>query len=203
MLSRVRLTATPWTIGRQASLSMGISQARILDWVAMPSSRGSSQSRVQTQVSCIAGGFFTVWATREAHMIGPRSYLRQGWVGNLVFHTVSPSWCYNIKNLWIVLHPSMQWGRGKREPHLQETAKSTPAPSCALKMNQTRWCKLVEPGSPALKADSLLSEPLGKSIHIPKGPSVGGMLVLTCINCRSRNDLTDEERTVFTHRVEE
>ena len=143
VLSHVRLTATPWTIGRQASLSMGISQARILDWVAMPSSRGSSQSRVQTQVSRIAGGFFTVWATREAHMIGPRSYLRQGWVGNLVFHTVSPSWCYNIKNLWIVLHPSMQWGRGKREAHLKETAKSTPAPSCALKMNQTRWCKLV------------------------------------------------------------
>jgi len=143
VLSPVRLTATPWTIGRQASLSMGISQARILDWVAMPSSRGSSQSRVQTQVSRIAGGFFTVWATREAHMIGPRSYLRQSWVWNLVFHTLSPSWCYSIKNLWIVLHPSMQWGRGKREPHLQETAKSTPAPSCALKMNQTRWCKLV------------------------------------------------------------
>ena len=32
----------------------------------MPSSRGSSQPRDQTQVSCIAGGFFTVWATREA-----------------------------------------------------------------------------------------------------------------------------------------
>ena len=32
----------------------------------MPSSRGSSQLRDQTQVSCIAGGFFTLWATREA-----------------------------------------------------------------------------------------------------------------------------------------
>ena len=41
-------------------------QARILEWVAMPSSRGSSYSRDQTQVSCIAGGFFTIWATREA-----------------------------------------------------------------------------------------------------------------------------------------
>jgi len=39
---------------------MGILQARILEWVAMPSSRGSSQSRDQTQVSCTAGGFFTV-----------------------------------------------------------------------------------------------------------------------------------------------
>ena len=42
------------------SWSMGILQARILEWVAMPSSRGSSQPRDQTQVSCIAGGFFTV-----------------------------------------------------------------------------------------------------------------------------------------------
>ena len=61
----------------------------------------------------------------------------------------------------------------------------------------------IEPGSPALKADSLLSEPPGKSIHILKGPSVGGMLFLTCIYCRSRNGLTDEERTVSTDRVEE
>ena len=42
------------------------SQARILEWVAMPSSRGSSQPRDQTQVSHIAGRFFTSWATREA-----------------------------------------------------------------------------------------------------------------------------------------
>ena len=44
----------------------GIFQARILEWVASPFSRGSSQSRDQTQVSHIAGGFFTIWATREA-----------------------------------------------------------------------------------------------------------------------------------------
>ena len=37
----------------------GIFQARILEWVAIPFSRGSSQPRVQTQVSYIAGGFFT------------------------------------------------------------------------------------------------------------------------------------------------
>ena len=38
----------------------GILQARILEWVAIPFSRGSSQPRDQTQVSCIAGGFFTI-----------------------------------------------------------------------------------------------------------------------------------------------
>ena len=44
----------------------GILQARILEWVVFPFSRGSSQPRDQTQVSHIAGGFFTSWATREA-----------------------------------------------------------------------------------------------------------------------------------------
>ena len=45
---------------------LGMSQTRTLEWVAMPSSRGSSQPRDRTQVSHIEGGFFTVWATREA-----------------------------------------------------------------------------------------------------------------------------------------
>ena len=44
----------------------GILQARILESVAISFFQGSFQSRDQTQVSCIAGGFFTVWATREA-----------------------------------------------------------------------------------------------------------------------------------------
>ena len=44
----------------------GILQARILEWVAFPFSRGSSNPRDQTQVSHIAGGFFISWATREA-----------------------------------------------------------------------------------------------------------------------------------------
>ena len=56
----------PWTAAHQASLSMGILQARILEWIAMPSSGASSQPRDRSQVSCIAGGFFTIWATREA-----------------------------------------------------------------------------------------------------------------------------------------
>ena len=44
----------------------GILQARILQWVAFPFCKGSSQLRDQTQVSRIAGGFFTSRATREA-----------------------------------------------------------------------------------------------------------------------------------------
>ena len=45
----------------------GIFQARILEWIAFPFSRGSSQPSVQTQVSHIVGRFFTSWTTREAH----------------------------------------------------------------------------------------------------------------------------------------
>ena len=87
-LSRVRLLATTWTAAHQAPLSMGFSrqeywsglplpslmdctvhwilQARILEWVAFLFSKGSSQSRDGTQVSRVAGGFFTIWATRKA-----------------------------------------------------------------------------------------------------------------------------------------
>ena len=52
-------SATPRTVARRAPLSMGILRARILEWVAMPSSTGSSQPRDPTEVSFIAGGFFT------------------------------------------------------------------------------------------------------------------------------------------------
>jgi len=43
----------------------GILQKRILEWVAVLFSRGSSPPRDQTQVSCFAGRFFAVWAIRE------------------------------------------------------------------------------------------------------------------------------------------
>ena len=44
---------------------LGILQARILEWVAIPFSRVSSWHRERIWVSCIAGRFFTIWATRE------------------------------------------------------------------------------------------------------------------------------------------
>ena len=88
-LSCAWLLATPWTAAYQAPPSMGFSrqvywsglplpspwyiylvpeilQVRILEWVAFLFSRGSSQPRDQTQVSCTVDWFFTSWATREA-----------------------------------------------------------------------------------------------------------------------------------------
>ena len=53
---------------------MGILQARIQEWVVIPSSRGFSQPRDWTQVSRIAGRFFTDWATREAQEYWSEAY---------------------------------------------------------------------------------------------------------------------------------
>ena len=47
----------------------GIFYARMVEWAAFPFSRGSSQSRDQTQASHIAGRFFTSWATREVEWV--------------------------------------------------------------------------------------------------------------------------------------
>ena len=53
----------------------GILQARVLEWVPISFSRGSSQPRDQTQVSGTAGRLFTIWATREAHCLHQTSFL--------------------------------------------------------------------------------------------------------------------------------
>ena len=55
-----------WSVAHQVSLVHGISQARILEWVAILFPRGSSWPRDRIRVSHIAGRFFTIWATWEA-----------------------------------------------------------------------------------------------------------------------------------------
>ena len=63
----VQTLCDPMDCSLPGSSVHGILQARILEWVAVPVSRGSSQPRnFESGVSCIAGGFFTSWATREA-----------------------------------------------------------------------------------------------------------------------------------------
>ena len=58
LLSHVQLFVTPLDCSPPGSFGHGVPQARILEWVAMSSSRGSSPPRDRTQVSHIAGGFF-------------------------------------------------------------------------------------------------------------------------------------------------
>ena len=109
-----------------------ISQARILEWVAMPSSlQGGFQPRDRTCVSCIAGGLFTNWATREAcsilyifiyniNLINniPYSNYRHRFVYTCLFNTcyifkicVCVCVCVCVyKHLFHVL-PTILWGR--------------------------------------------------------------------------------------------
>ena len=61
-------SATPWTVTQPDSSVRGILQVRILEWVAISSSRGSSWPRDRTQdscISCTAGWFSYRWATGE------------------------------------------------------------------------------------------------------------------------------------------
>ena len=61
-------TVTSWAVAHQALLSMGILQARILGWIAVPSSRGLPSPGVDSasRISCIGSGFFTTSVTWEA-----------------------------------------------------------------------------------------------------------------------------------------
>ena len=60
LLSRVQLFATPWAVSLPGSSIHGIFQASVLEWAAVSFSRGSSQPRNRTQVSCIADRHFTI-----------------------------------------------------------------------------------------------------------------------------------------------
>ena len=75
-LSRVRLSATPCTVAYHAPPSTGW----ILEWVAISFSRGSSQPKDRTWVSCTVGRRFTVWATREASYMQSTSCKILGWI---------------------------------------------------------------------------------------------------------------------------
>ena len=66
LVTQLCVFVTPWTVAPQAPLSMGTPQARILEWVAMPSSRGSSDLGIEPSSltsPALAGRFFTTSAT--------------------------------------------------------------------------------------------------------------------------------------------
>ena len=80
----------------------GILQVRILEWVAFPFSRGSSQPRDRTQVSHIAGGFVTNWAIREAQLF-PNHHSKL-WKAHLKIWKKSSRPQINIHAFWF-RHP--------------------------------------------------------------------------------------------------
>ena len=89
----------------------GIFQARILEWVAISFSRVSSRPRDWTEVSCIVGRCFTVWATRE-ELIHPnkcvflykkdlQSHVSKSWVFKTIQINISKLWEIN---LWFLVN---------------------------------------------------------------------------------------------------
>ena len=76
----------------------GILQARILEWVAFPFSRGSSKLRAWTQVSRIAGGFFTYWAKGKPKNTGMGSLYHL----QRIFPTQESNW--GLLNCWWILY---------------------------------------------------------------------------------------------------
>ena len=70
----------------------GIFQARVVEWIAISFSGGSSQPRNRTRVSCIAGKCFTVWATREAKHARPPCPSPTSW--SLLNLSPLSRWCH-------------------------------------------------------------------------------------------------------------
>ena len=93
----------------------GILQARIVEWVVLPFSRGSSQPMVRTCFSCIAGRFFTIWTTREALCCwrrGGHYWVKKVRGGKLVGELSLTSmiwaikWCRSLKSpIWQYQNP--------------------------------------------------------------------------------------------------
>ena len=168
----------------------GILQARILEWVAFPFSRGSSQPRDWNQVSHIASRFFTSWATREAqsghgliHIIQkvaqPRSYSMRteaepwgreeiGGTACLLSH-FSRVWL--SVTLWSVACQaplSMEFSRREYWSGLQFPPRGDlPQPSIQLVSSASPAWQVISlstepPGKPRWQVISLSTEPLGK-----------------------------------------
>ena len=95
----------------------GILQARILEWVVISFSRGSSRCRDQTRVSCIAGRWFTNWAMREAlicHyiLLKPKQRWPKEWALTLTTDLGDSIVSVVACPLWQVCHPGQDAGGG-------------------------------------------------------------------------------------------
>ena len=95
----------PMDCSPPGSFVHGILQARTLEWGAISFSRGSSRPRDRTQVSHIAGRFFNLWATREAHIkcLLLLSRFSRVWLGATPLtgaHQASPSMGFSRQEHW-------------------------------------------------------------------------------------------------------
>ena len=78
----------------------GILQARILEWVAIPFSRGSSQPRDWTLVFCIAGSFFMVWAAMHPTLRNPEPFCFQNLCRKVYFPPLEAFWVCSLLSVF-------------------------------------------------------------------------------------------------------
>ena len=114
----------------------GIFQARILEWVTIPFSRGSFQPRDRTQISCIAGRFFTIWATREVLSF---TYSQQ--IPNSAQHIIN----FTEKQKYVELY---KWKSGKDSPGRLEV--------CSLSASSNGWLNSRRPREEPARSRHLL-----------------------------------------------
>ena len=115
------IVCSPMEWGPPGSSVRGIFQARILEWVAISFSRGSSQPRNQTRIFCIADIHFTVWATREAILSTNSTYF--SWCNNTTETCII---CIFLKYMWSI-HHNKPYGRLWYSPQLEMTETCTHA----------------------------------------------------------------------------
>ena len=111
LLSRVRLFATPRTVAYHVPSSTGFS-TRVLEWVAISFSRGSSQPRNWTWASRIAGRHIITWATREAN----ESKRFTIWFSNSITWYISKR--SENTNIWIFI--AAYWLKNEKNFHVYQ-----------------------------------------------------------------------------------
>ena len=116
----------PMNCSLPGSSVYGILQTRILEWVVIPFSMGSSQPRDWIQISCTAGRFFTIWATNrqvnEMIINDPRSLL--------YFFPSSSTWDFQVQGsrLSFSIMSTLQRVRKRKksiDPHIKKTPRSS------------------------------------------------------------------------------
>ena len=167
LLSRVRLFVTPMDYSPPGSSVHGILQARILEWIAILFSRESPQPRDATQVSFIAGRFFTNWATRcitylalmcicvsNYHLVYFKCIQSRVCVCVCAHAQALLTCCVRLFAIpWTVAHQAPLSTEFSR----QEYWSGLPFPPATDLPDPG-----IKPGSPELQANSSLTEPAGK-----------------------------------------
>ena len=169
LLSHVWLFVTLWTCSSPGSSVHRILQARVLEWVAVPFSRGSSWPRNWTRVSCIVGGFFTSWATGNTASNASQKLRKPGvqlWSRQPQAATQAVT-SRNLVSQAELLTTAMTSSRCQRPPRCRSAPSQTPGRPCSSRS-----------GAGAAEQEEELRENLparvSGELHSPRSPVMPG-----------------------------